>query len=59
VSGHGHEGIEYYIVYLKLSNGMISDIEINRKDMSFYSSGIKGLWDDYSRYHKELQLRLL
>lgn len=59
VSGIGHGNIEYYVVYYKQHSGFVSDAMINRRDIHFYCVNLKDLWDDYGRYQKELQHKLL
>lgn len=56
---HKSTGLEYYLVYFKLSNGIISDTIIRRRDLKYYSHANDKLWSDYANYHQDLQNKLL
>jgi hypothetical protein len=52
------DSIECYVVYFKLSTGIISDTTIERRHLAYYSKTIKDLWSNYDRYAKDLQDKL-
>lgn len=53
------DNVEHYIVYFKLSTGVISDTIVERRHLMYYARVISDLWSNYGKYAKELQNQLL